>query len=111
MCLRKRLWLVILFMGLSLLWTGCSLLLPTPSNEEIRVAIEKYMEKNPDTESWMYEEIQVPTRWPGKAQALLWTEDYSVQKNFLLLYEDGAFVVDTVETLVRSEDGTYRSAP
>jgi len=103
--------MVLLFMSLSLLCTGCSFLLPTPSNEEIRVAIERYMEKNPDTESWMYEEMQVPTRWPGKAQAILWTEDYSVQKNFLLLYEDDAFVVSTVETLLLSEDGTYRSAP
>lgn len=108
---KKCLSMVLLFMSLSLLCTGCSLLLPTPSNEEIRVAIERYMEKNPDTESWMYEEMQVPTRWPGKAQAILWTEDYSVQKNFLLLYEDEAFVVSTVETLLLSEDGTYRSAP
>lgn len=108
---KKCLSMVLLFMSLSLLCTGCSLLLPTPSNEEIRVAIERYMEKNPDTESWMYEEMQVPTRWPGKAQAILWTEDYSVQKNFLLLYEDDAFVVSTVETLLLSEDGTYRSAP
>ena len=108
---KKCLSMVLLFMSLSLLWTGCSLLLPTPSNEEIRAAIERYMEKNPDTESWMYEEMQVPTRWPGKAQAILWTEDYSVQKNFLLLYEDDAFVVSTVETLLLSENGTYRSAP
>gem|GEM_PF-1661480 len=108
---KKCLSMVLLFMSLSLLCTGCSFLLPTPSNEEIRVAIERYMEKNPDTESWMYEEMQVPTRWPGKAQAILWTEDYSVQKNFLLLYEDDAFVVSTVETLLLSEDGTYRSAP
>jgi hypothetical protein len=88
----------------------CALLPPTPSNEEILRAITSSNGREAEPLDLAYEKMQVPHRYPGKAGAVLWVPDMSIQRNFRIAYDRKAkaFYVAGYETLKLGEDGSYR---
>jgi hypothetical protein len=59
----------------------------------------------------VYEEMQVPYRFPGRAGAVIWVEDKNIQRNFIVVYDRKAktFYVESFVTLRLGEDGVYRN--
>ena len=59
----------------------------------------------------VYEEMQVPYCFPGRAGAVIWVEDKNIQRNFIVVYDRKAktFYVESFVTLRLGEDGVYRN--
>ena len=93
-----------------LLLSSCGLLSPTPSNEQIVQAITAFNEAGEESLELVYEEMQVPQRSHGRAAAVLWLPDKSIQRNFIIAYDkkEKTFYVKSYITLLRGEDGVYR---
>jgi hypothetical protein len=99
---------VVLLAALSL--SLCALLPPTPSNQEIFHAIISSNDQEADPLDLAYEKMKVPHRYPGKAGAVLWAPNMSIQRNYRIAYDRKAraFYVQGYETLKLGEDGLYR---
>lgn len=95
---------------MALLLGSCGLLPPTPSNEEILEAIKISNMAQSEPLELVYEELHVAHCYPGRALAVLWIEDKSIQRNFVINYDrqTRTFQVAAYETLVLGEDNTYR---
>lgn len=93
-----------------LLFSSCALLPPKPTNEQILQVIVTFNESESEPLELVFDELEVPQRSPGRAGAILWVVDKSVQRNFTIKYDKGkkTFYVESYITLVRGEDGTYR---
>ncbi len=104
-----RLIIAVLLTALSL--CSCGLLAPTPSNERILEAITASNNAQEEPLELVYEEMQVPHRSPGKASAVIWMEDKSIQRNFTIAYnrKTKTFYVKSFITLSLGEDGVYRN--
>lgn len=91
---------------LALTFSGCS---PTPDNAQIERAIHSSLSTEQAAPDLAFETMEVPIRYRGKAGAVLWTQDKAVQRNYAITYDRKAkaFVVESVTTSVRSEDGGY----
>lgn len=95
----------------ALFLSSCALFLPTPSNEQIIGAIKASNNAQEEPLELIYEEMQVPHRSPGRAGAVIWVEDKSIQRNFTIAYVKKAktFYVESFITLRLGEDGVYRN--
>lgn len=95
----------------ALLLSACALFPPTPSNEQILEAITASNNAQEEPLELVYEEMQVPHRYSGKAGAVLWVEDRNLQRNFTVVYDRKAktFYVESFFTLRLGEDGVYRN--
>jgi hypothetical protein len=89
---------------------SCTLLAPTPTDEQILQAVTVSNEVEAEPLVLVYEEMLVPHRSPGRAAAVLWVPDKSIQRNFIVAYDkkEKTFYVKSYITLVRGEDGVYR---
>lgn len=83
---------------------------PAPTNEQILEAVEASNEAEAEPLDLVYEEMEVPHRYSGKAHAIFWVPDKSVQRNFTIVYDRkaGVFYVESYITLLLGEDGVYR---
>ncbi len=101
--------IVLIFLTLLLL-TSCVLLPPKPTNEQILQAVAAFNESETEPLELVFDEMEVPQRSAGRAAAILWVADKSVQRNFTVKYdkEGKNFYVESYITLVRGEDGVYR---
>ncbi len=90
--------------------SSCGLLLPTPTNEQIMEAVKTFNESGEEPLDLDYGEMKVPQRLPGKALAILWVPDKSIQRNFSVVYDRGEqiFHVESYSTQMLGEDGVYR---
>lgn len=90
--------------------SACALFLPTPGNEQIIEAITASNNAQEEPLELVYEEMQVPHRLSGKAQAVVWVPDKSIQRNFQIAYDKKTktFYVESFITLLLDEDGSYR---
>lgn len=95
---------------MALLLCSCTLLAPTPGNEQILEAIIASNNAQAEPLELMYEEMQVPHRSPGRASAVIWIPDKSIQRNFMVGYDKktDTFYVEAYVTLAREEDESYR---
>lgn len=95
-----------------LLLSSCTLLPPEPTNAQILEAVKVANEAEAEPLALAFDEMEVPHRSAGKASAVLWVSDKSVQRNFTVRYdeEEKTFYVESYITLVRGEDGVYRKA-
>jgi hypothetical protein len=109
MRMAKYIWYTAIFSLAALLLFACALD-PTPTDEQIlqAVAASNATEANPL--ELVYEEMQVPHRYPGRAGAVLWVPDKSVQRNYSVAYDQktDTFYIKSYITLVLGEDGVYR---
>lgn len=89
---------------------ACTLIPPTPDNEQIVQAVMTSNDNEDDSLELVYEEMEVPHRLPGKASAVIWVSDKSIQRNFTIAYDkkEKTFYVESYITLVLGEDGVYR---
>ena len=105
----------ILFVAILLLTalplSSCALLLPSPTDEQVLQAVAVSNEAESEPLELVYEEMQVPHRYPGRASAVIWVPDKSVQRNFTIAYDKKAktFHVESFITLWLGEDGVYRN--
>ena len=106
----RAVWVTAVALLAALMLSACALLPPTPSNEQIVEAIQISNDSQEVPLELVYEEMQVPHRYPGKANAVVWVADESIQRNFLIAYnkESMVFYVESFTTLVLGEDGSYR---
>ena len=90
---------------------SCTLLPPTPTDEQILQAVTASNNAQTEPLELIYEEMQVPQRSPGRAGAVIWVEDKSIQRNFTIAYDRKAktFYVESFITLRLGEDGIYRN--
>lgn len=95
----------------ALLLASCGLFPPTPDNEQILEAIAAHNSAQEQPLELVYESMQVPHRFSGKAGAVVWVADQSIQRNFTIVYDrtTKTFYVESVITLVLGEDGAYRN--
>jgi len=95
---------------IELLFSSCAILPPKPTNEQILLAVQTINENDAEPLDLNFDEMEVPQRSPGRAAAILWVADKSIQRNFTVKYnkEGKNFYVESYITLVRGEDGTYR---
>lgn len=95
---------------IALLLSSCALLPPTPTNEQILQAVTASNEAEAEPLELVCDEMEVPQRSPGRAAAVLWVPDKSIQRNFIVAYDkkEKTFYVKSYITLVRGEDGVYR---
>ncbi len=102
--------LIAALLVMTLVLASCGLLPPTPGNDEILEAIRLSNMAQPEPLELVYEEMQVPMRSPGRAGAVLWNEDHSIQRNYIIKYDrkTAAFHVVSFETRRLGEDGAYR---
>jgi len=93
-----------------LLFSSCALLPPKPTNEQILLSVQTFNENEAEPLDLIFDEMEVPQRSPGRAAAILWVADKSIQRNFTVKYdkEGKFFFVESYITLVRGEDGAYR---
>lgn len=102
------------FIGLSLLTvlllSSCALLPPKPTNEQILEVVKAANAAETEPLELNFDEMEVPQRSPGRAAAILWVADKSIQRNFTLKYDktEKTFYVESYITLLRGEDGVYR---
>lgn len=106
----KSVWFIAAVPLTALLLSSCALLPPTPTNEQILQAVTASNGMEAQPLELVCEEMQVPQRSSGRALAVLWVPDKSIQRNFIVAYDkkENAFYVKSYITLVRGEDGTYR---
>lgn len=102
--------LIVLLLSSCMLLSACALLPPTPTDEQILPAIAASNEAEAEPLALVYEEMQVPHRLPGRAHAVLWVPDQSMQRNFTVVYDkkEKSFYVESYITLVSGEDGIFR---
>ena len=83
---------------------------PKPSNEQIEAAIKTANHGHPQSLPLVFEDMEVPQRSAGQAQAVLWVADKSIQRNFTIAYDKNTkrFYVKDFITLHLGEDGVYR---
>jgi hypothetical protein len=95
----------------ALLLSACTLFPPTPTAEQILQAVAESNKAQTEPLELIYEEMQVPHRSPGRAGAVVWVEDKSIQRNFTIAYDRKAktFYVESFITLRLGEDGVYRN--
>jgi len=93
-----------------LLIFSCAPFSPTPDNEQILEAITSSNNIQTEPLELVYKEMQVPNRFPGKASAVIWTGDKSIQRNYIIAYDRKAksFYVEDFITLWLGKDGVYR---
>ncbi len=105
MKLNKPHWFVAAIILPTLLLFSCSLIPPSPSNEQILEAVKASNEAEEEPLELGYEEMKVPHRYPGRAHALLWNPDHSIQRNFTIEYDKQAksFYVKSYITLTDEE--------
>ena len=101
--------IVFMFMTILLL-SSCSLLPPEPTNAQILEAVKVANEAEAEPLELVFDEMEVPHRLHGKASAVLWVSDKSIQRNFTVKYdeEEKSFYIESYITLLRGEDGVYR---
>ena len=94
----------------ALLLSSCALFPPTPTNEQIIEAITASNNAQEEPLELVYEEMEVPYCYPGKAGTVIWVADKSIQRNYHIAYDKKtkAFYVAGFTTSLRSEDGGYR---
>lgn len=97
---------------MALLLSSCMLFPPAPTNEQILQAVVASNEMEAEPLELIWEEMQVPQRSRGRAAAVLWVKDKSIQRNFTLAYdkEEKSFYVEDYITLELGEDGVYRDS-
>ncbi len=61
--------------------------LPTPTHEQILQAVKASNAAETEPLDLIYEEMQIPHCYPGRAHAVLWIPDHSVQRNFTIAYD------------------------
>lgn len=107
----KTIRLIAITLSTALLLSACGLFPPTPSNEQIIEAITASNNAQEEPLELVYEEMQVPHRYSGKAGAVLWVADKSIQRNYLIAYDKKTktFYVISFTTLRLGEDGVYRN--
>lgn len=95
----------------ALLLSACTLFPPTPTAEQILQVVAESNKAQTEPLELIYEEMQVPHRSPGRAGAVVWVEDKSIQRNFTIAYDRKAktFYVESFITLRLGEDGVYRN--
>ena len=95
----------------ALLLSAYTLFPPTPTAEQILQAVAESNKAQTEPLELIYEEMQVPHRSPGRAGAVVWVEDKSIQRNFTIAYDRKAktFYVESCITLRLGEDGVYRN--
>ena len=93
-----------------LLLSSCALLPPEPTNAQILEAVKVANEAEAEPLVLVFDEMEVPQRSHGKASAVLWVSDKSIQRNFTVKYdeEQKSFYIESHITLLRGEDGVYR---
>lgn len=93
-----------------LLLSACALLPPKPTNEQILQAVMASNETEAEPLELNFDDMEVPQRSPGRAAAILWVADKSIQRNFTVRYDkaEEVFYVESYITLLRGEDGVYR---
>ncbi len=93
--------------------SSCATFPPIPSDEQILQAVVASNQAETEPLSLVYEGMEVPHRYRGRAHALLWVPDESIQRNFTVVYdrESKSFQVEGYITLICGEDGVYREEP
>ncbi len=83
---------------------------PRPNDSQIIEAIRVSSEMERSSLDLDYGGLIVAHRYPGKANAVLWTRDESIQRNYSILYDKKlkSFYVNSFTTSVKGEDGVYR---
>lgn len=111
--LIKPIWFGAVILLPAMLLFSCSPVTPTPADEQILQAVVASNEAEIKPLEFIYEELQVPHRLPGRAHAVLWVADKSVQRNFIVMYDENTknFLVESHITLILGEDGVYREEP
>lgn len=106
----KKLIYAIAFLLLSCIAFGCA---PTPDNAQIEAAIRASIAAEESPPTLIFAEMQIPMRSAGKASAVLWTEDKTIQRNYALAYDTKAraFTVSSCSTSRLSKEGTYYPVP
>ncbi len=87
--------------------SSCDLLPPKPTDEQIIKAVKVSNEAKTEPLELVFDEMEVPQRSPGRAAAILWIADKSIQRNFTVKYDRGVktFYVESYITLLLGEDG------
>lgn len=100
---------LIILLITGLLITSC-FLPPTPRDEDIKAVIKTFNQSKEDTLDLVFENMEVPMRYPGRAGAVLWTADQKLQRNYIIAYDQDReeFFVLRVETSELGEDGVFR---
>ena len=101
----------IAFIVLTMLFlSACALLPPKPTNEQILQAVMAFSENEAEPLDLVFDDMEVPQRSPGRATAIVWVADKSIQRNFTVRYDkqEKTFYVESFITLLRGEDGVYR---
>ncbi len=108
----KAAWLIAALLPAALLLCSCTLLPPTPDRDQILRAVTDSNNAQEEPLDLVYEEMQVPHRYPGRAGAVVWVADQSIQRNFNIVYDkkEKTFYVESYITLRLGEDGTYRNS-
>ncbi len=106
----KKLICAISFLLFSCLAFGCA---PMPNNGEIEAAIRMSLAAEASPPALVFADMEVPMRSAGKAGAVLWTEDKTIQRNYALAYDSKAraFTVSSCSTSRLSKEGTYYPVP
>ena len=93
-----------------LLLSSCALLPPKPTDEQILQAVKASNEAETEPLDLIFDDMEVPQRSPGRAAAVVWVADKSIQRNFTIRYDkqEKTFYVESFITLLRGEDGIYR---
>lgn len=104
----KPLWIIAVLLLTALLLFSCALP-PAPTDAQILRAIKAH-EEEAEPPHLVYEEMEVSIRVSGRAGAVLWVPDKSIQRNYMIAYDrkEKAFYVSEYSTSVRMEDGSYR---
>lgn len=107
----KTIRFIAITLSAALLLSSCALFLPTPDNEQITLAVTASNQAQTEPLELVYGEMQVPHRSPGRAAAVIWVEDKSIQRNFTVVYDRTVktFYVESFITLRLGEDGAYRN--
>lgn len=89
---------------------SCTLLPPTPTDEQILQAVTASNNAQTEPLELVYEKMEIPHRYSGKAGAVLWVPDKSIQRNYLIAYDKKTktFYVISFTTRQLGEDGSYR---
>lgn len=84
-----------------------------PDDAQIEAAIRISLEEEAAPPDLKFEDMEVPARYAGGANAVLWTEDQKIQRNYSLAYDrhEKSFVVLSFTTSRRAENGGYYTVP
>ena len=106
----KSIRIIAFVMLVGLLLSSCALFPPKPTNEQIIEAVKASNMAEAEPLELVFDEMEVPQRSHGRAAAILWVADKSIQRNFTVRYDkqEKTFFVESYITLLRGEDGVYR---